>query len=603
MVRQGRSRREPGLRTIDDRHILPDPTGRIITLAGTNGEGQDVDVPRQVSVADQDETAAVAAELAESLGDIVYALRRRPGMQLEYVSPTIHRLTGYPAEVFYDDPGIVFRRILPGYEDRAALAFDAAGEDIREVTIPWLHRDGHTVWTHHRCRRVEQPDGSAVVHGAARDVTAQVEAEQALVRSRASYRLMAENASDVVWRKDLDDIVTWVSPSILTVLGRPPESVVGGRMSDHVHPDDAERLRLGTRRPDVGDSRSFEARYAHADGTYRWLHVTVRALADDADTLIGTVCSCRDVTAEVTARTAQARSERRFRLVMESAPIGMAVTELDGRLLEVNPALVRMLDRPPEELAGLRIVDLVAERDRSKIGELRAALLTEPGEHPDTTAVDVQVHRADGSPTRVQLALGLLRGDDDEPVSFVAQFVDMSRSYAAREALRFHASHDSLTGLLNRRELLSRLDRMLAHTRRRASHLAVLYADLDGLKETNDAHGHEAGDRLLVEAAVRIRAQLRDGDLVARLGGDEFVVVLPEIGDAADATAVAGKVVAAMCAPIDIGDVRLPAGVSVGLAVARDGDDAAALLRRADTALYRAKAAGGGTVRAYDDDR
>ena len=565
-----------------------------------------MDAPRpvaDVTPTDTDLTgtdATVAAELAESLGDIAYTLRRKPDLVLEYVSPSIMALTGLPAEAFYADPTIPLSRVPHGYEADLRLVFGEADEQVREATIPWLHRDGRTVWTQHRSRRVEHPDGGVVIHGVARDVTAQVETEQALFRSRAMYRLMVENSSDVVWRKDLDGVVTWVSPSVHAVLGRTPESIVGGRMSDHTHPDDVEQARIDAWPPPSDETTTFEARYAHVDGTYRWFHVSARPLVDDSGVPIGTVCACRDITAEVAARVAQAQSERRFRLVMESAPIGMAVTDLDGRMLEVNPALVRMLGRTPEQLAELRIADLVAERDRSKAGELRAGLLA--GED-EVMPVEVQVHHSDGSATRVQLALGLLRGDDDEPVSFVSQFVDVSRSHAAREALRFQASHDSLTGLLNRRELLTRLDRMLSHPRRHGTDLVVLYADLDGLKETNDVHGHQAGDQLLVEAAVRFRAQLRDGDLVARLGGDEFVVVLPEVSGVRDATTVAQKVVTAMTAPIEIGGATVPAGVSIGVAAAREGEDGGSLLRRADAALYQAKADGGGAVRLYEDER
>jgi diguanylate cyclase (GGDEF)-like protein len=154
------------------------------------------------------------------------------------------------------------------------------------------------------------------------------------------------------------------------------------------------------------------------------------------------------------------------------------------------------------------------------------------------------------------------------------------------------ATHDPLTQLLNRRDLLVRMSMMLAHGRRGRSRMAVLFADLDGLKNANDTYGHSAGDQLIIEASRRIQAQVRDEDLVARIGGDEFVIVLPEVLDLDDALAVATKVIHGIGRPLFIAGAEVPLGVSIGVSLAATGDDATTLLRHADAALYRAKAAG-----------
>jgi diguanylate cyclase (GGDEF)-like protein len=165
------------------------------------------------------------------------------------------------------------------------------------------------------------------------------------------------------------------------------------------------------------------------------------------------------------------------------------------------------------------------------------------------------------------------------------------------------ATHDPLTLLLNRRELLVRMSLVLAHQPRGNTRMAVLFADLDGLKQVNDTYGHAAGDQLIVEAGRRIAAPVRDQDLTARIGGDEFVVVLPEVTDVDAALAVAGKISDAIAQPTYIAGQCVPLGVSIGVAVADEGEDATSLLRRADAALYRAKQSGGSRIEVADSCR
>jgi len=199
-----------------------------------------------------------------------------------------------------------------------------------------------------------------------------------------------------------------------------------------------------------------------------------------------------------------------------------------------------------------------------------------------------------------QAALALLRDDEGLPRSLVAQFVNVTEAHDSREALRFMATHDPLTQLLNRREMLVRMSMMLAHGRRGRSRMAVLFADLDGLKSTNDTYGHSAGDQLIIESSRRIQAQVRDEDLVARIGGDEFVIVLPEVLELDDALAVAAKIIHGISKPLFVASAEVPLGVSIGVAVAGPGDDATTVLRNADAALYRAKAAGRNRIEVHD---
>jgi diguanylate cyclase (GGDEF)-like protein/PAS domain S-box-containing protein len=178
---------------------------------------------------------------------------------------------------------------------------------------------------------------------------------------------------------------------------------------------------------------------------------------------------------------------------------------------------------------------------------------------------------------------------------------DITDLVLARERIVSLAYHDALTGLANRTSLAPALEQAVERTRRRGSKLAGLFLDLDGFKQVNDLHGHDAGDRLLVEAAQRLRAALRSSDPLARLGGDEFFVVLEDLQSNAPAERVAQKLLAALLQPYDLGgDRHARISASIGISVyPDDAGDAATLMKHADSAMYSAKQAGKNAYRFF----
>jgi diguanylate cyclase (GGDEF)-like protein len=184
----------------------------------------------------------------------------------------------------------------------------------------------------------------------------------------------------------------------------------------------------------------------------------------------------------------------------------------------------------------------------------------------------------------------------------VSQYVDITEGHLAREDMRLQATHDAMTGLLNRAGLHEGLDRILAHPPRAGRRVAVLFLDVDDVKAVNDEYGHAAGDRVLVTCARRIRSLLRADDLLARFGGDEFVALLTAIEDPSGARLVSEHVHAVVGAPIPLEDGdEVHVSVSIGVAMVELGEPADEAIRRADKGMYRAKAAGGGrTVVAVD---
>ena len=162
------------------------------------------------------------------------------------------------------------------------------------------------------------------------------------------------------------------------------------------------------------------------------------------------------------------------------------------------------------------------------------------------------------------------------------------------------ANFDTLTGLPNRSLFMDRMDRALAYARRHGESLALLYIDLDRFKDVNDTRGHASGDRLLQEAAARLRNCVREMDTVSRIGGDEFTVILPEIADRVSATVVANNILTELARPfsLDRHDAHLSASIGI-TTFPEDGEDPGMLLQHADTAMYRAKSSGRNAYRFF----
>ncbi|MEQ9462031.1 MAG: EAL domain-containing protein [Haliea sp.] len=180
---------------------------------------------------------------------------------------------------------------------------------------------------------------------------------------------------------------------------------------------------------------------------------------------------------------------------------------------------------------------------------------------------------------------------------------NITELHDARLRLEAVAHYDSLTGLANRSMLDNLLERSIRTARRNRKRLAIMFIDLDRFKDVNDSLGHAAGDELLKQAARRLQTALRDSDILARMGGDEFVVVLDDLENTDDASAVACKLMDGICSPFHIQDTEILLSCSIGISIyPDDADTSSQLLGFADTAMYRAKQGGRNDWRFYTAD-
>ena len=293
------------------------------------------------------------------------------------------------------------------------------------------------------------------------------------------------------------------------------------------------------------------------------------------------------------------RSERRFHSAFTHASIGMALLGFDGRVLQANTALGRLLGREPAALTGLRFADLVHADER---GEVERALGLAAGSEFQAFARELRCLHAGGGSVWLALHASFFTEPGAEEPCLILQAQDVSARRAAEAGLEHMAFHDPLTGLPNRRRFMECLASAVARSRGDARHAwAVMFIDFDRFKLVNDSLGHTAGDELLQQLARRVQERLRPADTVARLGGDEFAILIENLEHERDAVQLAERLMEALRAPFRVAGQTVTSSASLGITFSAFGyDNAEAVLRDADTAMYRAKAEGRARYAVFD---
>ena len=300
-----------------------------------------------------------------------------------------------------------------------------------------------------------------------------------------------------------------------------------------------------------------------------------------------------------------------FRLVSENAGDMIALVDMDGKRLYNSPAYEKILGYSTEELGTTSSFDQIHPDDRHRV--------MEAAEHARRTGVgrtmEYRIRHKDGSWRVLESSASPILGESGKAEKMVIVNRDVTARKHAEEKLLHQNFHDALTGLPNRSLFLDRVQRAFIHSRRHPEYkFAVLFIDVDDFKKCNDSLGYAAGDQVIVELASRLASSLRQyqavarlslmphgDDTLARLGGDEFAVLLDDIKDPSDAIRVANRIQDAVAAPFAFNGQEVFSSASIGIVLSSaDRDRAEDLLRDADIAMYRAKAAGKARCEVFD---
>jgi len=529
--------------------------------------------------------------LAENGTDLI--ILQRPDRVYQWVSPSAtelvgwapHEMIGKTAEDFVhpDDLDVVVRsRAHPvnGVFNVEPVRFRCA--------------DGTYVWVSTRGRIVYDDNGEVAARVVTlHDVSDLVTVQRSLAQSEERLRTIFDNQVDVTLALGLDTVISWITPSVRSLLGRTPDEVVGKSIADFLVPDDVEGLDVVVEQVVTGQPASYEARVRTLTGEQRWVAAHAQPFRGADGEVAGAVVSVRDVDEQHRLMDQLTTSESLFRLVMNSAPLGLALIDDGLRFVRVNPALCRILDREAPWLVEHRLVDVLGVDTPVLDQQIAAALASGAdivGPH------EMWLRRTDGTDVWVEHSLGLLRSESGGAKMFVSAYVDITEAKLTREKLRFQATHDALTHLVNRRDLYVRAANLQEQVQRTGDAIGVLYLDVDDFKDINETWGHHVGDAVLVAVAERMSAVGRADDVVSRIGGDEFVLLLPGLHSVNDAVDVARKIAHSFEQPLLIDGESIAVSLSVGVALVEPGTTSDEALRRADRAMFEAKKLGRGAV-------
>lgn len=418
------------------------------------------------------------------------------------------------------------------------------------------------------------------------------------------FRLLAENTTDVIICSELTAIRRYVSPSSKIVFGFHPDELIGKQPFDYIHPDDIEGFRHAIDALVSGKSEQLTTtqRYKHKNGSWIWIESSFKLTFNISNgEANGYVASLRDITERKATEDALRLSEERLALALDGGSDGLWDWDIPSGQIELSRRWYEMLGYEEGEISPhiSNWSSLIHAEDAdyasqllsdhleglSKIFECEYRLRTKKGTYVWT------------------LARGKVVSFDEarRPSRIVGTHIDISRRKTAEQQLAYVASHDALTGLPNRLLFRDRLEREVRSSGRHGSAYALLACDLDGFKAVNDARGHPVGDTLLRAVGERLKTVVRQTDTLARLGGDEFAIIMSGIDLPHAASAMAQRVIEAICEPFDLNGHNTSVGISVGIALGpQDGYESDEVYKNADLALYRAKAAGRNTFRFYE---
>jgi diguanylate cyclase (GGDEF)-like protein/PAS domain S-box-containing protein len=458
-----------------------------------------------------------------------------------------------------------------------------AGAPCRERELRWLHKDGRIVYLSMSGRWSAREQ---LMYTSARDVTAHRLACSALHRSQQRMDVMLESIGDAFFAVDRDWRIIYANRKAAAFAGVDVGGSIGRKLLDVAPQLEGSAL--------LAHYRSVMASGLPGVLEALWqpgLWIQARAFPTED----GLSVYFHDISEQRRAADALQKSELRFRNLFQQAGDSILITDAGLRVVAANASACTTFGYSEAEFIGLgtRDIDSGFPYSPGLLESLRAG---------QTHLLRIVKRRRDGStfPAEVRVS----RFEDGGQEFFQAIIRDLTEREQAEQRLRQLATHDTLTGLPNRALLHERLQAMLDRCAPGAA-VAVLFLDLDRFKEINDSFGHELGDALLCEVAARLRGVLRLEDTVARLGGDEFVVAAPCAAGMTDATAGAARIAAelldCLSTPVQIGNRHVFIGASIGISLyPQDAATRELLFQTADTAMYRAKAAGRNRYRFFE---
>lgn len=425
---------------------------------------------------------------------------------------------------------------------------------------------------------------------------AEIDAVSGMARAGPNPRFVMEALQDGLWEYDTVTNTLHYGESFGRIFG--PEGVPGGpgkaqeELIEALYPGESDvvfhNYRMLLKK---GTPYRTPYRVRDAGGDWHWILATIHAILNDGSGRPTKVLGFHmDITDAMKSSTEVMEMEERLRAIFDNAGIGIAVSDVNGTLARVNPALALMLGRNREDIEGRWLTENVHPDDRN---ELRSVLFRILRGGRRESVSDIRFQRPDGREVWANIVATMSRKVSDGARYVIVMVEDVTASRANRERVQYEATHDALTGAWNRGVLLERLGQHIHLALRHGQPMTFCMCDLDHFKVVNDLHGHQAGDQVLVRFVNCLREAVRETDVIGRYGGEEFGIVFPST-TVDGAAAAMGRALELIRSEkfVDSDGVPFRASATFGVSGVVPGCTVKNVVAWADAALYAGKESG-----------
>jgi diguanylate cyclase (GGDEF)-like protein/PAS domain S-box-containing protein len=529
-----------------------------------------------------DDLSLLAREIIANAGVGIYIVQNS---KFVYVSDLYRKITGYTNEDLIGEYSLKY--IYP--DDREKVRYQAIKclkkESFEPYEYRFIRKDNELRYILETVTPIIYKGDRATL-GSFMDIT-----ERKVVEEK--YRTILENIDEGYFEVDLAGNFSFFNDSVCRVMGYSREELMG--MNNRQYTPDKETLNkvyqaynfvytTGNPLKEVGWN------IARKDGNIRYVEGSISLLKDSSGKPIGFRGITHDVTERKQAEEALRQSEEKYRSILENIQEAYFEVDLSGNFIFFNDSLCRITGCSREELSGANYKQFSDEENSKNVFTVfnKVFLSGQP-----TEGFDWLIIRKDDSNRYIEASVSLKNDSSGKPCGFKGVIRDITERKCIEQELNHMATHDVLTGLPNRLMFSQLLNHAIQSALRNQKQLAVFFIDLDRFKTINDSLGHEAGDMLLKEMALRFKQSLRTVDVVGRLGGDEFIIMVEDFSDLKQVETLAHKVLSTVMQPMMIVGEECRVTASIGISVyPKDGQDEQSLMKNADIAMYYAKEQG-----------
>lgn len=516
--------------------------------------------------------------------------------KMRYVSPSCERITGYSVEEFMENHSL--HKTIVFLEDKPLFAshcHSSVGRmpGVRTVDFRIRRKDNKVIWIQHSCQEIIDDSGKFLgIRVSNRDVTEQKHINEELEGSEKKFNQLIASANDAIVISDIatgEIIEANKQAEVLT--GKEHEEIVGMHQS-LIHPidqiefyDDLYRARSLEKKKIVKDIFIL-----HVSGR----HVPVEVSSSVVD--VGGKSVLLDIYHDLTEQKKSEEKLRKLSLAVEQSPASVVITDTKGVMEYVNPKFVEVTGYSYEEVVGQN-ARLLSSTHSSKelFKEMWDTILA-----GNEWRGEFYNKKKNGDLFWEDVSISPIKTPEGGITHFLAVKEDITVRKEYEKRLVHQANFDELTKLPNRLLAMDRVAQVVTRVQREKTIAAIMFIDLDQFKKINDTMGHQVGDTLLVDSALRLKSSVRTSDTVARLGGDEFLIILPDLPHSTYATVVAQRILQSFSIPFILNNKEMYVTASIGITLCpADGDDSHVLLRNADAAMYEAKAVSRNTFRYF----